>query len=130
MSVVVSAIAVLALFVLALGPLDDALHGVFLWMLNLFTSLPGGTSWVLGSLLYRLMFGAVVGGAIGIPIGYVLGRGRSAPRVAFLALLPSVVLTGWLTWPDPWLILSLVVTTCIAPAAAWWSSGLRRQRGP
>jgi hypothetical protein len=58
---VVSAILVFAFLFLVLGHIDAALTAPFGWTLNLFASLPSETSWFLGSLLYRFLFGVIAG---------------------------------------------------------------------
>jgi ABC-type nitrate/sulfonate/bicarbonate transport system permease component len=130
-SIVVVACAIaFSFFFLVIGRVESEHHAAFHWTLNLFTSLPGEISWILGNSLYALLLGVLIACDIGIAIGLLMGRWTNAAVVAFLAVLPSVGLMAWLVPDDPWHLLELVVVMCGAPAVAWWSSKLRGQHAP
>jgi ABC-type nitrate/sulfonate/bicarbonate transport system permease component len=124
------AILVFALFFEVIRRFESEHHEAFLWVLNLFTSLPSEASWVLGNSLYALLFGVVIACVVGLPIGLLAGHWANAAGTALMALLPSVGLMAWLIRDDPWHLLGLGVATCGAPILAWWSSKLRGQRAP
>jgi ABC-type nitrate/sulfonate/bicarbonate transport system permease component len=127
--VVACAIAV-AFFLLVIGRVESDQHAAFLWTLNLFASLPGEISWILGNSFWALLLGVFMACAIGVAIGLMVGRWTNAAVVAFLAVLPSFGLVVWLVPDDPWHLLELVIVMCGAPAVARWSSELRRQHAP
>ena len=130
-AVVALAIAVLAFFFLALAPLDAKLRAPFGWTLNFLHGwFSTESSWILANVLHRALFGLVVGGAIGVAVGALMGGGKRAAMVALVAILPSVGLMAWLVQLEPWLLTMLGVVACSAPAAAWLTPSFRRYRAP